>query len=81
MLYTFARVGAAVSEAVASYTGKTIALVSHAGAIRAAVLGLLSLPASSFYSLVLDNCSVTEIQVLAGRPYLVRLNVAPGCKS
>lgn len=72
------RVVAAVSDVVAAHKGETVAVVSHAGAIRAAVLGVLELPASSFYSLVLDNCSITEMQFLAGRPYLVRLNVPPG---
>lgn len=74
-----ARVRAALADVVATHRGEAVAIVSHAGAIRAAVLGMLGLAASSFYALVLDNASVTEIQCLAGRAYLVRLNVPPGC--
>ncbi len=55
------RIGAALDEIIAAHRGETIAVVSHGGAIRAALCAALCMPLNAFWHIRQDNTAVNQI--------------------
>jgi len=66
------RVAAAVGDIVAAHTGRTVALVSHGGAIRAALAVVLGLPDDRAFALDVGCARVSVVDWFGGTP-VVRL--------
>ncbi len=62
------RSGAAIDEAVASAT--RVAMVTHGGVFRSAVVHILSLPISAIWSFDIRNASCVEFRYVDGHPML-----------
>ncbi len=58
-----ARVTAAVRTVAAAHPGQRVAIVSHGGAIRGAIAGLVAIPIRSLAGLVVVNTSITRILI------------------
>jgi broad specificity phosphatase PhoE len=71
-----ARVMAALDELAARHPDETVAVVTHAGAIRAALATWLLLPDEAVFRIELDFSSVTVVDLNDGTP-LVRLVNGP----
>ncbi|MGC8836971.1 MAG: histidine phosphatase family protein [Anaerolineae bacterium] len=70
----FQRVSRAIGEILALHQGETVVLVTHAGAIRAAVAGLLGPRGAPWWSYKVGNASITYLTVTpAGEADLVLL--------
>lgn len=61
-----ARVGATVESLSAEFAGRDIVAVTHGGTIRAALVQALRLDPEAALACVIDNCSLTRIDRLAG---------------
>lgn len=61
-----ARVGTAVEALSQEFSGRDIVAVTHGGTIRAALVQALRLDPEAALALVIDNCSLTRIDRLAG---------------
>jgi len=59
----YQRVARAVREIIGRHPGEVVAVVSHGGAIRAAVAGLLGEAGPGWWSYTLENTSITHIVV------------------
>ena len=57
-----ARVGATMETLAKSYAGETVVVVSHGGAIRAAIAEALGLTSDQALSLAIDNLSVSRVE-------------------
>ena len=76
------RVSAAAREIGAAHPGESVLLVSHGGALRALILGLIALDlaaalpwyASDMGPLVIDHCSLSLVELRNTAPYLLCLN-------
>ena len=85
-----ARVATAVQELSAAHGGREIVCVSHGGTIRAALALALDLQPERALALSVDNCSLTQIDHIAGAAssrttrqeqsvwQVVRVNQSPG---
>ncbi len=74
-----ARVGGAVDAILSRHrNGTTVAIVAHAGSIRAALAHLFSQPASTWWENKFDSGHITWVRVMNGAAELVRLNQPPG---
>jgi alpha-ribazole phosphatase len=56
------RVGATLEQLARAYTGETVVIISHGGAIRAAVAEALGLTSDQALSLAVDNLSITRLE-------------------
>jgi broad specificity phosphatase PhoE len=61
-----ARVGAAIQTLSARFRGQDIVAVAHGGTIRAALALALRLDAEAVLAFIVENCSLTRIDHLAG---------------
>lgn len=69
-----ARVVAALDAIAARHPGQAVGVVTHGGAIRAAICHALGLPLAHRNRLVLDNCGVTVIEWGGPVPRLRAMN-------
>ena len=69
-----ARVVAALDFVAAAHLGQTVAVVSHADPLKLAVAFYIGMPLDSFQRLEIAPASISELDFLACRPRLVRLN-------
>jgi len=74
-----ARVAAALDDLVARHAGQDVVVVSHGGAIRAAVAHALRLDADQALHLSVQNLSLTRLDRLAEGWRVVCVNEMPGC--
>ncbi len=58
-----ARVSSAAREIAAAHRGQRVALLSHGGAIRGAIVGLANIPFPTLAGLVVINTSITSIAI------------------
>jgi broad specificity phosphatase PhoE len=65
-----------LESVVKLHPGETVAVVTHGGPIKAAVLRGLGAPLTSFRKLRIDNASITQIDVTGERWDLVHFNAA-----
>lgn len=62
-------------QLVEKHPGETIAIVSHGGFIKAALLGIFNLPMTMYHQLAMGNTCISEIRFpIEGPPVLVKLN-------
>ncbi len=73
------RMVSAIEEIAASHTAKqTVAVVSHADTIKAAVAWFLGTPLDTFQRIHVSPASVTEVVLRKGHaPFIVRVNHVP----
>lgn len=69
-----ARCSAAVAELLPRHAGKTVAIVTHGGAVRVLVCALLGLPLEVYGSLRVENTAVTRIVFGERRTILAGFN-------
>jgi broad specificity phosphatase PhoE len=69
-----ARVGATMETLTKSYAGETVVVVSHGGAVRAAIAGALGLTSDQALSLGIDNLSVSRVERYGHASRVVSLN-------
>jgi len=69
-----ARAMAAVAGVVERHRGETVAIVTHAGVIRAALCGLLELPLAVYPRLRLENASISRLLFTPRRIVLAGCN-------
>jgi alpha-ribazole phosphatase len=62
-----ARVHGAIDRLLAAHAGRDICVVAHGGPIRAAIARALDLPPERSIAFMVDNCSVTRLDHIAGR--------------
>ncbi len=55
------RIGAALDEIIAAHPDETVAVVSHGGAIRAALCAALCMPLNAFWHIRQDNTAVNRV--------------------
>ena len=68
------RAGRAVESLRDRREGETVAVVTHGGVVRAAVAGILGIPAERIFRLAIDHVSLTVVEWLAGEPIVQALN-------
>ena len=72
------RVGAALERLAAQYQGQDVVMVSHGGAIRAAVAHCLRIGPDSALHLVVQNLSLTRLERSPDGWRVVCVNELPG---
>jgi len=68
-----ARVCAAIEEIAAKHDGGSVLVVTHGGPLRAVVCDLLAVEPRRGWRIMVENCSVTVIEITAGQPDRSRL--------
>ncbi len=68
------RVRSALEAIVTARPGGVVVVVTHGGAIRAALLVALALPSSAFFRTVIDHGSLTELQCVPEGQFITSLN-------
>jgi alpha-ribazole phosphatase len=68
------RVSAALAEIVALHPEETVAAISHAGAIRAALATLLEVPAEASFRIDQSFAGVNVVDWIDGRPFVRVVN-------
>ncbi len=71
------RIMTALDHLQRRHDGETIAVVSHADVIRAAVLDVTATPLDLWHRFEIDPASITTIAYEEGRPRLVAVNTVP----
>jgi alpha-ribazole phosphatase len=71
------RVGAALERLAAAHAGGDVVIVTHGGAIRAAVAHVLAIAPADALRMVVDNLSLTEFERHEQAWRLLRLNETP----
>ncbi len=77
MLDVIHRVGITIDRLAAAHPGGHVVVVSHGGAIRAAIAHVLAIPPEAALRLGVDNLSLTELERQDGQWRVVRINDAP----
>lgn len=62
MAHVLRRVGAALDRIAADHAGRDVVIISHGGAIRAAIAHALNLSATDALRLEIDNLSLTQLE-------------------
>jgi alpha-ribazole phosphatase len=68
------RISAALAEIAALHPEETVATISHAGAIRAALATLLGVPAEASFSIDQSFAGVNVVDWIDGRPFVRVVN-------
>ncbi len=61
LLQVYERVNADIAKVIASYAGKKIVLVTHAGVIRSAIIHALQMPIDNFWRIAVPTGSISKI--------------------
>jgi phosphoserine phosphatase len=69
-----ARVLTTFRQIIAAHEGQTLAIVTHGGALRAGMIGLLGLPLDAYHVFRVDNTALVELHLGGPHPRLVRCN-------
>lgn len=77
ILGLYNRVNNWLQDMIEKNTNRTIAVVSHAGPIRVAVVKALSMPLSNYRQLIVSPGSVTKVEYSAEGPNLIYSGVVP----
>jgi broad specificity phosphatase PhoE len=71
------RVMGELLEFVGGADGPPVAVVTHSGPIRAAVVEVMGSPPEAFFSVEADNCSVSTVERTSARAVVGAINVDP----
>lgn len=69
-----ARTSAALDRIVHAHKGKNVLVISHGTAINCLLSAVLAMPETHVFRIDVHNCALTELEIRAGRAYVVRLN-------
>ncbi len=70
----YSRINSWIKELIKNKEKGNVLIVSHAGAIRAMVSGLVGRGTEGHWNYVISNCSITTINIYDGFPVLTGLN-------
>jgi alpha-ribazole phosphatase len=69
------RVERTVADLLDRHGDETVAVVTHGGVVRAAVAGILGLPAERIFRLAVDHASLTVVEWIGAEPVVRALNL------
>jgi alpha-ribazole phosphatase len=68
------RVQPAWQKIVASHEHDNVVIVAHQGTVRVLLCAVLEIPLRNYRRLRIANCSLTQIEIVAGKPMVVGVN-------